>query len=130
MLFLDDEEPLRRVVSRMLTRIGYRVTTARDGQEAVDLFQTAELRGEPFDAVVFDLTIPGGLGGLEALRMIRKVRPDVPAIVASGYSEDAVLADPTAYGFSGRVAKPFTGEALGAELARVLDRRPGARLVD
>lgn len=129
-LFLDDEEPLRRVVSRMLTRIGYRVTTARDGQEAVDLFQTAELRGEPFDAVVFDLTIPGGLGGLEALRMIRKVRPDVPAIVASGYSEDAVLADPTAYGFSGRVAKPFTGDALGAELARVLEGKTGRRLVD
>jgi DNA-binding NarL/FixJ family response regulator len=74
----------------------------------------------PFDAVVMDLAIPGGMGGREAIRRLRAIDSDVRAIVVSGYSEDPILSDPEHFGFRGRIRKPFRMDALECELGRVL----------
>ena len=98
----------------MLARCGYAVATAAGGQEALGLYQGALEAGTPFAAVILDLTIPGGIGGKEALD------PDVRAIVSSGYAEDPVMANPAAYGFKGTAAKPYAQSELREVVARVL----------
>jgi CheY-like chemotaxis protein len=80
--------------------------------------------GRGFDLVVLDLTVPGAMGGRETLEELRKLDPDVRAIVSSGYSEDAVLSDFRAYGFIDALRKPYTLEELGVVLARI---RPSGR---
>ena len=120
LLVMDDEETIRELAARMLTPCGYSVATAPDGQEALGLFQGALEAGTPFDAVILDLTIPGGIGGKDVVKALLALDPDVLAIVSSGYAEDPVMADPAAYGFKGAAAKPYTAEALRAVVARVL----------
>jgi CheY-like chemotaxis protein len=87
-----------------------------DGREAVARYRAERAEGRPFALVVMDLTVPGGMGGLEALEQLRRIDPDVKAVVSSGYSGDPVLANPRDYGFCGVVAKPYE---VG-EFARVL----------
>jgi PAS domain S-box-containing protein len=118
-LFMDDDEVVRTIGAKMLEAIGYRTTCASDGAEALAAYSDAIRRGEPFDFVVMDLTVRGGMGGREAIEHLRAIDPEVRAIVASGYSNDPVLADPGAYGFCGMVTKPFTVEQLDAAIARV-----------
>lgn len=119
-LVMDDEEPVRRVVSSILGRMGFRSTCARDGLEAIELYETAIRSGDPFDAVIMDLTIPGGMGGKEAIRRLIELDPGVRAIVASGYSNDPVMAQAEQYGFRADVSKPFGAEELTDVLNRVL----------
>lgn len=120
LLVMDDESLLRELARSMAVHLGYEVAVAEDGAEAVVLAKNAAERGEPFSAAVLDLTVPGGIGGREAARMIAASSPSTKLIVSSGYSNDPVLADPARYGFSGMVAKPYTIEAMAAELSRVL----------
>ena len=121
-LFMDDEAPIRKMAATMLQRLGCEVEQAGDGQAAVDLYRAAREQGRPFAVVVMDLTVPGGMGGLEALERIRALDPAVRAIVSSGYSSDPVLANYRSYGFSGRVAKPYEI----ADFSRVLREVLGA----
>ncbi len=123
-LVMDDEEAIGKLVGAMLTRLGYDSSLARAGEEAVDLFRAAHDAGAGFDAVVLDLTVPGGMGGREALREMRKIDPGVKAIVASGYSNDATLADFERYGFRASIAKPFGVGELNRVLAAMLEERP------
>lgn len=120
-LFMDDEEPIRSMAAVLLARLGLEAVTAEDGAEAVRLFQQARETQRPFDVVVMDLTVPGGMGGLQALQEMRALDPEVRAIVSSGYSSDPVLANFRAHGFRGMVAKPYRitdlAEALRAVLA-------------
>jgi two-component system cell cycle sensor histidine kinase/response regulator CckA len=118
-LFMDDDEVVRTVGAKMLEAIGYQTTCAVDGAEALAAYADAIRRGEPFDFVVMDLTVRGGMGGREAMERLRAIDPAVKAIVSSGYSNDPVLADPEAYGFCGMVTKPFTVEQLDAAIASV-----------
>jgi len=118
-LLMDDEEMLRRVGSRMLEVCGCTVETASDGKEALNKYRTAGEKGEPFDMVILDLTIPGGMGGQSTVKKIKEIDPKARVIVASGYSSDRILAEYREYGFDGRLAKPFRIEELKREITRV-----------
>ena len=119
-LVMDDEQHIRDLVSDMLQRIGYEVTTATDGAEAIELYKEAMESGNPFDAVIMDLTIPGGVGGREAIQRLVEIDPEVKAVVSSGYSNDPVLASPAEYGFRGVIAKPYETREVHEILHRVI----------
>jgi len=123
-LVMDDEEAIRTMAARLFQRIGLEVEVASDGAEAVEKFRAAHASGRDFGAVVMDLTVPGGMGGCEALAGIREICPDVRAIVSSGYSGDAVMANYQAYGFRGMVAKPYALEDVTRVLREVLTPGP------
>ena len=115
-LFMDDEETIRRMAEALLVRLGFEVVTVSDGAEAVSTYAEAMANGRPFRVVVMDLTVPGGMGGRQAMEELLKIDADVKAIVSSGYSSDPVLANHRAHGFCGVVAKPYRI----ADLARVM----------
>jgi two-component system cell cycle sensor histidine kinase/response regulator CckA len=115
-LLMDDEEIVRKILGRMLKEKGSKVVFAENGKEAVKKFKKAKNTSHTFDVVILDLTIPGGMGGKETLKEIRKIDPDVKIIVSSGYSNDPIMANYEKYGFDGVIAKPFNIE----ELIRVL----------
>lgn len=115
-LVLEDESIVRDVIELMLREIGMTAVFALDGREAIDLFQNAISEGIPFDLIVLDLTIPGGMGGAEALVKIREIDASIPSIVSSGYSNDPILAHYQDYGFNGCLSKPYKFE----ELSRVI----------
>jgi len=118
-LVMDDEPHILDFYTRALTRLGFQPVIAESGDEAVKLFEESHTAGEPFLAVIMDLTIPGGMGGREAVRLLQRIDPQVRAVVASGYSNDPILSDPVAYGFSAVLSKPFSIDAI-AEMLREL----------
>ena len=120
-LVMDDEDIVRETTGSMLSFMGFEVAYAPDGQEAVKLYRKAQAGGRPFDLVIMDLTIPGGLGGEFAIKKLRRLDPDVKAIVSSGYSDDPIMANYERFGFRGVVAKPYEIDALGQVLEEVLD---------
>jgi len=115
-LVMDDEESIRLLVGEMLRHLGYEVQCVAEGKEAVERYQEAYHTHQPFNAVILDLTIPGGLGGKDTVEQLRQFDPQVKAIVSSGYSNDPVLSRYSKFGFHGVVAKPFRL----AELSQVL----------
>lgn len=121
-LVMDDEQIIRDVFQEMLRRLGYEGVSARDGAEAVALYRQAKESQRPFDAVIMDLTVPGGLGGKEAILKLREIDPEVRAIVSSGYSNDPLSDTFMKHGFSDFIAKPFKLEDLGKALKRVISR--------
>lgn len=120
LLLMDDETHIVELVGEMLNHMDYRVETARNGAEALELFKQAKQTNDPFDLVIMDLTIPGGMGGQEAISFLREFDPQVKAIVSSGYSNDPVMSDCKRYGFDGMVSKPYKIEDLCREINRVL----------
>jgi PAS domain S-box-containing protein len=106
-LFMDDEEPIRTMTQALLERLGLSVMVTPDGGEAVRQYAIARISGKPFDLVVMDLTVPGAMGGADAMREILKIDPDAKGIVSSGYSSDPVMANFKAHGFRGMVPKPY-----------------------
>ena len=121
-LVMDDEEVVRNVLQRMLIRLGYRVETAADGREAVEMYKRAKAEEHPFDAVIMDLTVPGGMGGLDAMAELVRYDPAVRAVVSSGYSNDPVMSEYRRYGFLRMMSKPYRIEDLGQTLRRLLSR--------
>ena len=119
-LVMDDDESVCMLASRMLKRCGYAVETVPDGQEAIARYRQALEAGEPFAAVIMDLTIPGGIGGKEAIQDLLAIDAHVRAIVSSGYAGDPVMANFADYGFKGIAAKPYTVNELRDVVARVL----------
>ena len=122
-LVMDDEETIRELTKEMLHRIGYDAEVTRDGAAAVACYQRAFEAGEPFDAVILDLTVPGGMGGREALQWLLAIDPHIKAIVCSGYSNDPVMSAFQEYGFSYRLAKPYTMSELSQALGVVIAAR-------
>jgi CheY-like chemotaxis protein len=106
-LLMDDDSEVAEVAQDMLESLGYVVQVAPSGRDAIDQFKDAELGRARFDAVILDLTVPGGMGGAEAVSHIKEIRPDVPVVVTSGYADDSVLARFRDYGFDGVLPKPF-----------------------
>jgi CheY-like chemotaxis protein len=119
-LVMDDEAPLRKMVGKMLKILGYESEFAKDGAEAIRMFKEAKEAEKPYDAVILDLTIPGGMGGKEAINKFLEIDPEVKAIVSSGYSVDPVLANFQEYGFKGMMPKPFESLSLSKVLHEVL----------
>ncbi|NQT88854.1 PAS domain S-box protein [bacterium] len=119
-LVMDDEPTIRNGLRRLLPTLGYTVACAADGAQALEQYQAALRDGHPFDVVVLDLTVAGGMGGKECIRRLREADPDVKAIVASGYSNDRIMEDPEAYGFGGIMRKPFSPDELAAALHAIL----------
>jgi CheY-like chemotaxis protein len=119
-LVMDDEEILREVIGQILEQMGYEVELSRDGVEAIELYKKAMESHQPFEVVIMDLTIPGGMGGKETLRRLLEINPQVKAIVSSGYSNDPIMADYKQYGFSGVISKPYKIEELSQTLRKVI----------
>jgi two-component system, cell cycle sensor histidine kinase and response regulator CckA len=117
-LIMDDEEAIRDRVGTILTENGHEVAYSKNGTEAIDAYKKAKETGKPFDVVIMDLTIPGGMGGKDAIQKLAEYDPGIKAIVSSGYSSDPVMADHTKYRFREVLAKPYQYE----DLCRVVDK--------
>jgi PAS domain S-box-containing protein len=120
-LFMDDEEAILKMAERLMRRLGLEFGSAADGREAIERFRAAKESGNPFDLVVMDLTIPGGMGGKEAIAVLRQIDPGVRAIVSSGYSSDLIMSDFRKHGFRGMVAKPYDIAELASVIRAVLN---------
>jgi CheY-like chemotaxis protein len=119
-LIMDDEEGVLHAAGSLFKRLGMVVQTARDGVGAIELYQQAKLEGHPFDLVIMDLTIPGGMGGKEAIVKLLELDPSARAVVSSGYSNDPIMSDYSAYGFKGVLAKPYKIEQVIELLEKIL----------
>ncbi len=120
-LIMDDEKIVRKAVGGMLGRLGYTVEFAENGEEALVKYKEAMNSGKPFNAVILDLTVPGGLGGKKTIEKLLKIDPNVKAIVSSGYSTDPVMANYKKHGFKAVVAKPFDLKELNEAIKKVLE---------
>ncbi len=120
-LIMDDEEHIREIAADMLSHLGYETDQAQDGKEALEKYRQARDSGCPYSAVIMDLTIPGGMGGKEAVSQLLTLDPRAKAIVSSGYSYDQIMADPGKYGFAGVVSKPYDMVKMGTTLHRVIN---------
>ncbi len=119
-LLMDDEEMIRELATEMLSFIGHQVTTVRDGQEAVENYRNAMDSEKPFDLVILDLTVPGGMGGKEAAELLLQLDPKARIIVSSGYSNDPVMAEYEQYGFVATISKPYDVNGLERILENAL----------
>ncbi|MFW6457107.1 MAG: PAS domain S-box protein [Planctomycetota bacterium] len=121
-LLMDDEKLIRKIGTEMIESCGYCVDTAGDGEEALNKYKTALNTTRPYDAVILDLTIPGGMGGQETAEKLLDLNPDAALIVSSGYSSDPIIANYREYGFAGRLPKPFKFKDLQKELSRIINQ--------
>ncbi|MEA3332058.1 MAG: ATP-binding protein [Pseudomonadota bacterium] len=117
-LLLDDEEMIRETASRVLEHLGYEVEQVNEGKAALTAYRHSLEQNHPFELLIFDLTIPGGMGGIETLKKILVLNPKARAIVSSGYSNDPVMANFADYGFIDHIAKPYTVGKLSEVLIR------------
>lgn len=124
LLVMDDEQGLLSMLERVLTSLGYEVVTARDGAAAISLYENAERSHHRFDAVLLDLTVSGGMGGVEAAARLRELNPSVKLIVSSGYADAPVMSQHGDYGFAGILPKPWTLPQLSEVFQRVLGDAP------
>ena len=122
-LVMDDEEDIREISESMLGEIGYTVESAENGTEAVELYRKRRNEGNPFSAVILDLTIPGGMGGRETIERLLEIDPYIKAIVSSGYSNDPIMANFRDYGFSAVLVKPYRFQQLSSVLQDLLAER-------
>jgi len=109
---LEDEDIVGDIARQMLIYLGYDVVLVKDGMEAVSQYISRINCGERFDVVIMDLTIPGGMGGQNAVSEILAVDPNAKVIVSSGYSNDPIMVHCKEYGFSAAIAKPFDLQSL------------------
>jgi CheY-like chemotaxis protein len=119
-LVMDDEEALRMLMVQVLVRFGHEAHSARDGAEAIDLYQIAKSSGRSFDVVLLDLTVASGMGGEETARTLKELDPSAKLIVSSGYSDAPVMSSFRDYGFDDVLPKPWTAAQLDEVVRRVL----------
>lgn len=122
-LVMDDEEVVHAVSGEMLRLLGYTAEFAFDGEEAIKKYTEALNSGEPYSAVIMDLTIPGGMGGKEAVGKLLKVHPAIKAVVSSGYSSDPVMSDYKRFGFCAVLPKPYRVSEFDKVMKGVLSKR-------
>jgi CheY-like chemotaxis protein len=126
-LVMDDEEPIRKLMESALRGLGYEIRTAQDGAEAIAVYEEAKNTGNPFDIVLLDLTVRGGMGGVEAAAKLKELDPACKLIVSSGYSASSVLSEFARYGFDAVLPKPWSMPELSAVIRRVLTATPNQR---
>jgi len=119
-LVMDDDAGVRQVAGKILRHLGYEVDFAVDGADAIEKYRGALNAGQPFDLVIMDLTIPGGMGGEEAFQALRQIEPRTRAIVSSGYADDPIMTRYKEYGFSGVIKKPYRVSTFSQVLQEVL----------
>jgi CheY-like chemotaxis protein len=120
---MDDEETVRTTLVKMLEKLGYSVTGFKDGREVLDFFRSKTGAKPNWTAMIFDLTVQGGMGGIETVKELRKLDSTIPLFVASGYADDAVMKNPASFGFVASICKPFTMEELALMLEKHLRRK-------
>jgi two-component system, cell cycle sensor histidine kinase and response regulator CckA len=120
-LVMDDDVQIVQVLTQLLRAFGHSSAIAYEGSDAVAQYHAAASSEQPFDLIIMDLTIPGGMGGQEAVMKILALNPDAKVIVASGYSTDTVMANYQGYGFKGRLVKPFNFQELRDEITRTIE---------
>ncbi|MHB8068179.1 MAG: response regulator [Desulfobaccales bacterium] len=120
-LVVDDEDSIRDVLSRLLEKIGYEVVGAKDGREAIDLYQEAKEANQPFAAAIFDSTLPGEMGAEKVIEKLLAVDPQIKAIASSDYADDEITADFKKNGFRAIIVKPFNVVNLSEVLERVIN---------
>lgn len=120
-LLMDDQQSVLNTSARILQGMGYETAEATDGVQAITMYKQQFEAGTPYDLVILDLTIPGGMSGLQTFSRLQAIDPDVKAIVSSGYSNDPIMANFRYYGFCGVAPKPYTEQQLAAILEQVFD---------
>ena len=119
-LVMDDDERVSWIISEMLRSMDYTVETSANGNHAVELYVNERRTGAPFDLVLLDLTVPGGMGAMDAIKKLREIDPAVRAIVSSGYAEHPIMQVFASCGFAAAIAKPYNIEHLRVALIKVL----------
>jgi CheY-like chemotaxis protein len=119
-LVMDDEQVVREVAGELLHALGYDADFAESGEAALTMYRAAMAAAKPFDVVILDLTIRGGMGGLETLRKLLEIDPGVKAVVSSGYSDDAALPNYREHGFKAFLKKPYNMKELQNTLSDLL----------
>ena len=123
-LFMDDEEQIRNVTVSLLNHLGFEASSAPDGSQALEMYKAAKEKGEGFDLVIMDLTIPGGMGGVETIKKLREYDPDALAIAASGYFDDpSITANYQKHGFLEFISKPFKIQELSQSILKHINGR-------
>jgi PAS domain S-box-containing protein len=123
-LIMDDEEAIRSMVSDLLMMLGYEASASRDGLECLEAYTEAMQEGRPFDLVILDLTVPGAMGGAEAIKGLLEIDPDVKAIVSSGYADSPIMSKFKEHGFADVIKKPYDVNQLCMVIDRVLNKTP------
>lgn len=120
-MVMDDDEMVRNIAQAMLTRLGYGTELAADGKEAIAIYKRDMSTDTQVDIIIMDLTIPGGMGGEEAVKEVLAIDPDAKTLVSSGYSNDPIMANYKDYGFSGAIGKPYQMQELNKVIREVLE---------
>ena len=121
-LLMDDEQIILDVTQEVLKFLGYDVMFAQEGQKAIELYKNEKNAGAPFDVVILDLSVPEGMGGKEAVGLLKAFDPEVKAVVSTGYANDPAVLDFASYGFSGKLTKPYKINDLKNILVQLISK--------
>jgi|GEM_PF-1081697 len=119
-LLMDDEEPIRSAIGEILACLGFKVDCCKDGLEAIELYSKSMAQSQKYDILIIDLTVPGGMGGVEAMEKLIKMDPDACAIASSGYYSGSVRNDYAALGFRAFLPKPYKIEDLYKTIKKIM----------
>jgi CheY-like chemotaxis protein len=119
---MDDEDLVRTVAGKMLEFLGYEAILARNGEEALEIFQAAKTAGQPFDAAILDWLVPDGMDGFKTMEQLRRIDPDAKGILSSGFSEQDQDASKTSAGFTAVIGKPYELKTLRETIESVLGK--------
>jgi CheY-like chemotaxis protein len=122
-LVLEDQKAILKMLQRMLGKMGYETICAEDGDQVLGMYKKSQDSGDPIDLVILDLTIPGGKGGVETMKELLTLDPEVKAVVSSGYFDDPIMANFRQYGFVGVIPKPYNMSQLAQVLSDIEDQK-------
>ncbi|ETR71330.1 MAG: response regulator receiver protein [Candidatus Magnetoglobus multicellularis str. Araruama] len=118
-IIMDDQQAILKMLARLLTKMGYQTELCTDGLQVIEKYKEAIENKAPYDLVILDLTVPGGMGGEKTIKALLEIDPNIKAIVSSGYSNSPIMANHEDYGFCGVVTKPYTRTELAGVLNEI-----------